>query len=280
MRVRALSHLFRIARVCSDRRRRHPSQPIGFKFFFIPPSFFSLLFFPLSFLSTNEKSEKAELGGGKFKKQNKIKQEDMIPSHFFSTRPGQPMSIMKSQPSCSTGGGISNKYRNKLKLFVWRSCCYFLTGWQPFIFNGKRGGDAIDFFVSVASPSPSSSSFRCVSSLRESLLRPHESLKRACTGRDWTHEESRQRKKKEKKKVLVLAGWLLDSGRYSLPSLSLSLRHHLLKGISQVNVWRIYNVSPQLKSQESFSSLSLFSLAGEDTHERERESHPQCMKCE
>ncbi len=118
MRVRALSHLFRIARVCSDRRRRHPSQPIGFKFFWFPPSFFSLLFFPLSFLSTNEKSEKAELGGGKFKKQNKIKQEDMIPSHFFSTRSGQPMSIMKSQPSCSTGGGISNKYRNKLKLFV------------------------------------------------------------------------------------------------------------------------------------------------------------------
>jgi hypothetical protein len=88
MRVRALSHLFRIARVCSDRRRRHPSQPIGFKFFFIPPSFFSLLFSPLSFLSTNEKSEKAELGGGKFK--TKFKQEEMIPSHFFfsfSTRP-------------------------------------------------------------------------------------------------------------------------------------------------------------------------------------------------
>jgi hypothetical protein len=147
---------------------------------------------------------------------------------------------------------------------VWRSCCCFLTGWQPFIFNGKRGGDAIDFFVSVASPS-SSSSFRCVSSLRESLLPPHESLKRACTGRDWTHEESRQRKKKEKKKVLVLAGWLLDSGRYIVC-------HHLLKGISQVNVWRIYNVSPQLNHKSLSIYFSIFSGRRRHTRERERES--------
>jgi hypothetical protein len=83
----------------------------------IPPQLFSLLFFPLSFLSTNEKSEKAELGGGKFKKQNQTRRNESLP-FFFSTRPAPADVYNEVCHRAARVGGISNKYRNKLKLFV------------------------------------------------------------------------------------------------------------------------------------------------------------------
>jgi hypothetical protein len=78
------------------------------------------------------------------------------------------------------------------------------------------------------------------------------------------------RKNRKRKKSLSLSsldGCWIAAGIVLLLSLSLSLRHHLLKGISQVNVWRIYNVSPQL-NHKSLSHLFLYFLWPEKTHTR------------